>query len=165
MKKFLFLAAFIATITIANAQVDSSAKNFAKYQNIPSFTIYTVPDSTGFTNKNLDKKKPLVIMFFSPDCDHCQKETKELMAYKTELKDVQLLMLSPANYPTVKQFYIDYGLAAMPNIKMGQDVNYALGSIYQLRTFPSMFVYSNTGKLLKVFAGNIGVPAILEALK
>ena len=59
----------------------------------------------------------------------------------------------------------EYNLASMPNIKLGNDVNYALGSIYQLRTFPSIFVYDNSGKLAKAFVGNADVPTILAALK
>jgi hypothetical protein len=53
----------------------------------------------------------------------------------------------------------------MPNVKLGQDVNYKLGSIYKLRTYPSIFVYDNKGTLAKAFVGNIGIPAILDAVK
>ena len=165
MKKLSILAAFITGAIMVQAQIDSSAKNLSKFEKIPSFNMYIVPDSTSFSNKNLKTNKSLVIMFFSPDCEHCQKETRELLAYKNELKNIQILMASPSSYGMVKQFYEEYNLASMPNIKLGNDVNYALGSIYQLRTFPSIFVYDRTGKLAKAFVGNIGVPAILEALK
>lgn len=165
VKKIILLAAFISSAIMAMAQKDSSAKNLSKFETIPFFSIYTLPDSTIFSNKDLHKNRPFVIMFFSPDCEHCQKETKELLAYKTELKDVPILMASPGSYAMVKQFYQDYGLSAMPNIKMGQDVNFVLGSIFQLRTFPSIFVYDQQGKLSKAFVGNIGVPAILDAMK
>jgi len=165
VKKISLLLAFIGIAIIVHAQKDSSAKNLSKFETIPSFNIYIVPDSTSYSNKNLKKNKPFVILFFSPDCEHCQKETKELMAYKDELKDIQILMVSPASYREVKKFYEEYTLSSMPNIKLGQDVNYALGSIFQLRTFPSMFVYDHTGKLAKAFVGNIGVPAILDAVK
>lgn len=165
VKKISLLTAFICVLITANAQIDSSAKNFAKYATVPTFNVYTVPDSSGFSNKKLDKSKSLVIMFFSPDCEHCQKETKELMAYKNELKNIQILMVSPSSYPAIKQFYEDYGMAAMPNIKLGQDVNYTLGSIYQIRTFPSMYVYDHNGKLVKAFVGNVDAPAIINAVK
>lgn len=147
------------------AQKDQSAVGLSKYQTIPSFNIYTVPDSTSFSNKNLKKNKSFIIMFFSPDCDHCQKEIKELVAYKHELKDIQILMASPSSYGAVKEFYKEYALSEMPNVKLGHDANYALGSIYQLKTFPSIFVYDHTGNLAKAFVGNIGIPAILDALK
>jgi thiol-disulfide isomerase/thioredoxin len=165
VKKISLLLAFIGTVIMVQAQKDSSGNNLSKFETIPSFNIYTVPDSIGFSNKNLLKNKPFVLMFFSPDCEHCQKETKELMAYKEELKNIQILMVSPSSYAAVKEFYQEYTLSDMPNIKLGQDVNYALGSIFQLRTFPSMFVYDHTGKLAKAFVGNIGVPSILDAVK
>ena len=53
----------------------------------------------------------------------------------------------------------------MPNIIMAQDLNYTLGSRFQLRTYPSLFVYDASGKLAKAFVGNVGVPAILDAVK
>lgn len=165
MKKVLILIAFTGSVIFVTAQKDTSPNSLSKFETIPAFNVYTVPDSTAFTNKNLLKNKSLVIMFFSPDCEHCQKETKELLAYKEELKNIQILMVSPSSYSMVKQFYHEYGLSAMSNIKLGNDLNYALGSIYQLRTFPSMFVYDQTGKLAKAFVGNIGVPAILDAVK
>ncbi len=165
VKQLILLLTIICTASMVLAQADASAKNYARYENIPSFNINIVPDSSVFSNNNLQKGKPLVIMFFSPDCEHCQKETKELLAYKEELKNIPVLMASPSSYPAVKQFYEEYALAGMPNIKMGQDNNFKLGSIYQLKTFPSIFVYDHNGKLAKAFVGNIGVPAIIEATK
>jgi thioredoxin-related protein len=41
-----------------------------------------------YSNINVQKNKPFMIMFFSPDCDHCQKQTKDILAYKNELKEV-----------------------------------------------------------------------------
>ncbi|WP_301928192.1 TlpA disulfide reductase family protein [Ferruginibacter sp.] len=165
MKKLILFASFIGCSIIALSQTDSSAKALPKFETIPSFAIYSLPDSTVFSNKDLHKNKPFIIMFFSPDCEHCQKEMKELLAYKEELKNIRILMASPGSYPMIKQFYQDYGVASMPNIKMGHDDNFALGSIFQLRTFPSIFVYDQQGKLSKAFVGNISVPAILDAAK
>ncbi len=165
MKKILFLIPFIAGTIVTTAQKDSSAFGLSKFETIPSFNIYTLPDSTSFSNKNLKKDKPFIIIFFNPDCEHCQKETKELLAYKNELKNIQILMVSPSSYALIKQFYQEYSLSTMPNIKMGQDANYVLGRLFNLRTFPSIFIYDNKGKLAKAFIGNAGVPAILNATK
>ena len=165
VKQFFIIIVFTVSALFATAQKDASPNSLSKFEAVPAFTVYTVPDSIAFTNKDLLKNKPLIIMFFSPDCEHCQKETKELLAYKEELKNIQILMVSPGSYSMIKQFYQEYALSTMPNIKLGNDLNYALGSIYQLRTFPSMFIYDQSGKLAKAFVGNIGVPAILDAVK
>lgn len=105
------------------------------------------------------------MIFFNPDCEHCQKETKELMAYKEELKNIPIVMVSALSYKLIKEFYTDYNIASMPNITMGQDVDYVLGTKYRPGRFPAIFVYDNKGKLAKVFAGGGEVPAIIEATK
>ena len=73
-------------------------------------------------------------------------------------------MVSGAPFKEIIDFYNDYGLSSLPNIKLGQDVNFKLGSIYKIRTYPSIFVYDQKGILAKAFVGNIGVPAILNAV-
>ena len=166
MLKILFLLpAFTFIYLVGYSQQDATATTLNNIQQIPSFKIFTAPDSTVFTSEELKKNKPLVLMFFSPDCDHCQKETKEILAYKEELKSLQILMVSPVALSLIKSFYEDYNIASMPNIHMGQDLNYAIGVKYQIRTFPSIYVYDATGKLTKAFVGNVGVPAILDAVK
>jgi thiol-disulfide isomerase/thioredoxin len=165
VKKFLLLVVFFVNALMVAAQIDSSAIGLSKFETIPTFNVYAVPDSTSFSNKNLRRNQPFIIMFFNPDCDHCINETKELMAYKNELKDVQILMVSISSYEALKRFYDEFDFASLPKIKIGQDVNYALGSLFQLSTFPSIFVYDYRGKLAKAFIGNIGIPAILAAIK
>ena len=150
---------------MSKAQQDASATTLNNIQHLPAFKIYTAPDSASFTNEQLKKNKPVVLMFFSPDCDHCQKETKELLAYKEELKDLQIVMASPAAFAEINNFYADNNIASMSNIVMGKDQGYALGMKYQLRTYPSVFVYDATGTLAKAFIGNVSVRVILDAVK
>lgn len=165
MKKILIAAALLIGFKNVSAQADPTATAAKSIETAPSFKIIKAPDSTAFSSTELKKDKPFVLMFFSPDCEHCQKETKELLAYKQELKGLQIIMVSPLSFDLIKTFYQDYGLASMPDVVVGQDANYALGSRYQLRTYPSIFVYDAKGKLAKAFVGNAGVPAILDAVK
>ena len=104
-------------------------------------------------------------MFFSPDCDHCHKQIKELLAYKVELKGIQILLLSVAPYREIMDFYKEFGLASLSNVKVGQDINFKMGILYKVRTYPSIFLYDRKATLAKAFIGNIGVPAILDALR
>jgi thiol-disulfide isomerase/thioredoxin len=165
LKIIILVSVFSCFSFISNAQQDATAATLNNIQHVPVFKIFTVPDSTAFTNEQLKKNKPFVLMFFSPDCDHCQKETKELLAYKAELKGLQIVMVSPAAFSEIKTFYEDYNIASMTNIIMGKDLYYTLGLKYQPRTYPSIFVYDSSGILAKAFVGNIGVPAILDAVK
>jgi thiol-disulfide isomerase/thioredoxin len=164
LKKILFFLLFVINTAELFAQTDTTNNYVNHFTTLPAFNIVSIPDSTAFTNEKLKKNAPLVIMFFSPDCDHCQNETKELLAYKKELKDIPILMISVAPYQEIKAFYELFNLSAISNVKLGQDVHFKLGSIYKLRTYPSIFIYDRKGILAKAFVGNIGIPAILDAL-
>jgi hypothetical protein len=87
------------------------------------------------------------------------------LAYKEELKNIQILMVSALSYPDSKRFYQDYGIAQMKNVKLGVDPSYKLRQIYRLQTMPAMYVYDKNGNLAKAFVGNVGIPAILDAVK
>jgi thiol-disulfide isomerase/thioredoxin len=166
LKNIFLLSLFCFCFSLVSiAQEDASAATLNNIQHLPAFTIYRVPDSSAFTNEQLKNNKPVVLMFFSPGCDHCQKETKELLAYKEELKGLQIIMASPAALAEIKAFYEDYNIALMNNITMGKDNNYGLGRKYQLKTYPSVFVYDASGTLAKAFIGNVSVPTILDAVK
>jgi thiol-disulfide isomerase/thioredoxin len=147
------------------AQNQHSNENVNKFLSIPAISVHTVPDSSIFTNKNLRTNTPFILMFFSPDCDHCHKQTKELLAYKKELKGIQILLLSVAPYQEIKNFYNEFGLSAMSNLKVGQDINFKLGATYKVNTYPSIYVYDRKATLAKAFIGNKDVQAILDALQ
>lgn len=147
------------------AQNQHSNDYVNKFLSIPAISVHTVPDSSIFTNKNLHTNTPFLLMFFSPDCDHCHKQTKELLAYKKELKGIQILLLSVAPYQEIKNFYNEFGLSAMSNLKVGQDINFKLGATYKVNTYPSIYVYDRKATLAKAFIGNKDVQAILDALQ
>ena len=147
------------------AQNQHSNEYVNKFLSIPAISVHTVPDSSIFTNKNLRTNTPFILMFFSPDCDHCHKQTKELLAYKKELKGIQILLLSVAPYQEIKNFYNEFGLSAMSNLKVGQDINFNLGATYKVNTYPSIYVYDRKATLAKAFIGNKDVQAILDALQ
>ena len=74
-------------------------------------------------------------------------------------------MISALPYKDNKGFYEEYGIASIPNIKMGVDMTYKLRQLYQLSTFPSMYVYDKNGNLAKAFVGNVAITSIIDAVK
>ena len=103
-------------------------------------------------------------MVFSPDCEHCQKETRDLIANIGLFKKVQIVMASPISYPYIKKFYEEYEIALYPNIIMGRDPGYYLGTFYKIRSFPAIFLYNKKGDFVNSFDGSVPVEKIAEAL-
>jgi thiol-disulfide isomerase/thioredoxin len=55
---------FVALQFFSFSQVSNS-------QSIPDFTI-ELTNGSMFTTKDLSKSKPTIIIYFAPDCEHCQ---------------------------------------------------------------------------------------------
>jgi len=148
----------------AVAQIDTTLL-YLRFPIVPSFKLINVADSSIFTKNDLKKKKATIIMMFSPDCEHCQAETKELTAHMDLFKKVQIVMASPLDYNYIKKFYEEYKLAGYPNITMGRDPSYFLGTFFKVRSFPSIFVYDKKGNYVTSFVGSTPITEIAAALK
>jgi thioredoxin-related protein len=88
----LIILCFISIVTFS--QQDTSLI-YLRFPTIPPFKLTKVPDSTVFTKDNLKKKKPTIIMVFSPDCEHCQEMTKQITANIHLFKKAQIVMATP----------------------------------------------------------------------
>lgn len=106
-----------------------------------------------------------MIMLFSPDCDHCQHETEQIIQHKDELEKVQIVMATVAPFDKMLGFYNKYDLKRFDNIVMGKDVGYLLPSFYNIRNFPFLAFYNKKKELISVFEGSMPIQKIVEELK
>lgn len=163
MKKIIFSILIVITAAAATAQTDTTLL-YKRFPIVPSFKLINIADSTIFTKDNLKKKKPTIIMMFSPDCEHCQAETKDILANINLFKKAQILMVSPIDFKYMKEFYNEYKIANYPNITIARDPTYFLGTFYKIRSFPSIFVYDKKGNLKNSFIGSTFVEDIAASL-
>jgi thioredoxin-related protein len=138
---------------------------YLRFPTVPPFTLYKLPDSSKFAKTDLKKKKKTLLIIFSPDCDHCQQETKNLTAAMDKFKKIQIVMASWLPYNEILKFYGDYNIAAYPNITMGWDKSFFLPPFYKLHNLPFMALYDKKGNLINVFEGTVSLDKVLEAFK
>ncbi len=164
VKKFAFFIIILICSDQLFGQADSTAPLYLRFPTIPQFTIYNVKDSSKFTREDLKKKKPTVLILFSPECEHCQRETKELEAHIDKFKNAQIMMVTYLSFAEMQKFYKDYHVADYPNITMGRDAKYFFPIYYKLRSMPSIFVYDKKGNFKKAFEGSVNVLKVAEQL-
>ena len=162
MKRIIIVFILMTAFQQADAQSDSLPV-YQRFPVVPLFTIMTAPDSIKFTKDDLKKRKITVFILFSPDCSHCQEATKELLAHIDLFKKTQIIMVSSMDFSHIKKFYEEYKIADHPNITMGRDASYYLGTFYKLTSFPSIFVYNKKGKFLKRFEGSFKTETVAES--
>lgn len=153
MKRVILLIALIFGLGSLKAQ------NTSNIENIPPYRILT-KDSVFVTPANLKKGKPVMIVYFSPDCTHCQHFTEEIKSKMDAEKkkgisifrNTQIVMVTYTALLNMKLFYIDYELAKYPNITMGTEgTTYTVLRYYSVKTTPYIAVYGKNGKLVQGF--------------
>ncbi len=147
----------------ATDQQDTLAP-YQKTPNIPSFTIQ-MPDSSWLSKDNLLPQKPTLILYFSPDCGHCQLETEELLTKMKELNTIQIIMITSRPFEDMVNFAEHYKLKRFPSIKIGTDPARLVTRFYDVKFTPFSAFYDKKGKLVKVYEKGIDMKELISLSK
>jgi thioredoxin-related protein len=166
MKKISCILLGLLFTGILSAQSDSAnLPAFRKFPTIPPFKILETDSVTFFSKADLKKNKPVLIILFSPDCDHCKHETEELIKHMDDFKQVQIVMATTMPFAKMKEFYANYKLASFKNIKVGHDTQYLLPVFYQIGSLPYLAMYDKNGNLINTFEGTMKMEELAAIFK
>jgi peroxiredoxin len=167
MKKWAFLLSIILlTILQVSAQDSSNIKaiNYKTLAGFPAFPLMKT-DSSKFNSVSVYQKgEPAVIIYFSPTCGHCQHQAEEITGRIKDFKNVQILMVSSYSMEEIQQFVSSYGLDHFQNITVAQDPGFNMGTFFELKSLPGIFVYDKKGKLKTHFETNVLANELLNAI-
>jgi len=146
-------------------QPQSDTINISNYPKaIPPFKIRLV-DGKGFTYKDLDKNKPLVLIYFQPDCPECQAFTAALAKKLPALKDLQIVMITFEDLKLVKAFDEKYHLSQHPNLKIGSEgYTFIVQKYYQIEHFPIVACFDPSGSLLRILNPGLDPERMVDLL-
>jgi cytochrome oxidase Cu insertion factor (SCO1/SenC/PrrC family) len=162
MKYFIILISVVALSLTAKAQTDT-VPNYIQIPYIPPFKIQLV-DSSWYSKTNLAAKRPTLILYFSPDCGHCQLETEELLSRSKQLKNLQVVMITSRPYEDMANFAEHYKIDRFPFIKIGWDPQRFVTNFYSVKFTPFSALYDKKGKLVKVYEGGIDWDELVSKL-
>jgi len=162
--KPLYLFLLFAGITFSACSQDGPPN-----KNIPPYRILNT-DSTYSTPANLKKNIPVMIIYFAPDCPHCQHLTRDITKHIKDFGNTQIVMITfvdPARqFKAITKFVKDYQLKKYPNITVGTEgYTYLVQKFYQVRTTPYEAVYDKTHQLTATFAKIPEVGDLVKAIK
>jgi cytochrome oxidase Cu insertion factor (SCO1/SenC/PrrC family) len=163
MKYFIILASVVALSLSARAQSDTTVPNYIQIPYIPPFKIQ-LADSSWYSKTNLQAKRPTLILYFSPDCGHCQLETEELLSRSKQLKNLQVVMITSRPYEDMANFAEHYKIDRFPFIKIGWDPQRFVTNFYSVKFTPFSALYDKKGKLVKVYEGGIDWDELISKL-
>ena len=170
-QSFLAIIAF-ALFHVASAQklpnqpaTDSANASapYMRFPTIPPFHLLALDSTTYLTKDAIHKNRKTIVMFFSPDCEHCKHQTEAILADFKDFKDIEIVMATYQPFSEMKEFNEHYKIYEHPNIKIGRDEKFVLPGFYRIRNLPYLALYDRKGNLITTFEGSQKVETLLNA--
>lgn len=138
---------------------------FRSFTSFPAFPLYALDSSRFNSISVLNKKEPVVIIYFSPTCSHCQHQVEEITSHMNDFKTVKFLLVSSYAMQDIKEFVNNYALSHFPNFTVGSDPGFSMGQFFEVRSLPGVFVYNKNGKYKTHFETNVLAPTLIKAIR
>src|SRR5687767_1173095 len=110
MKKLVVLLILFCSCFRGSSQSFDSLPPYKQVPVLPPFKILQ-PDSTWFTKANLKSTMPTWIIYFSPDCGHCQEEAEAVVTNINKLRKMQIVFITSRPFEDMKGFARYYNLS------------------------------------------------------
>ncbi|CAA9512632.1 MAG: hypothetical protein AVDCRST_MAG96-2536 [uncultured Segetibacter sp.] len=163
----ILLAALVSLSAIAQTNTANARDTLAPYQKtpyIPSFKIQ-MPDSSWYSKTSLQVKRPTLILYFSPDCGHCQIETEELLSKMKQFNHLQIVMITSRPFEDMVNFAQHYKINRFPQIKIGTDPARYVTTFYDVKFTPFSAFYNEKGRLVKAYEKGIDMEELVSLVK
>jgi thioredoxin-related protein len=120
-----------------------------------------------FGKAQLPANTPVLYMLFDPECSHCQHETEEIVAHKSDFENIQVVMITMPRSPfdEVNDFVTKYRVSELKHVVVGRDITYFMPSFYSIRNFPFLAMYDKNGNLITAFEGGLGIEKVIDYFK
>jgi len=133
-------------------------------EKLPALTMLLTDSATVVNTNNISDGEPTILMYFSPDCEHCHATTQEIIKKIDSLKNVHIYLLTPMPFSELRGFYQLYHLDKYKNITVGNDYQFTFYRAFKPVTVPYIVIYDKNKNLLKIYNKNIKVSTIIKTV-
>lgn len=159
MKKFPYLLFVFLLVSF------SLYSYVASSQTLPNFKI-KLTNGKIFTTSDVSNKKPLVLIYFAPDCEHCQVLIKQLLNKISVFKHAQIIMVTFESLEAVTAFKKEYKLDKYPNIIVGMELPvFFFRTYYDLQQTPFTALFNKNKKLVASYKDFTPLDDLIKELK
>ena len=131
---------------------------------MPSIDLLLLDSTTILNSNNIPTGKPISLVYFSPDCEHCQEETKGILENIKKLKDVQFYFVTIDSFDRMKVFNKYFKLKNYPNITVGKDINFSMLRNFEIPTTPFTLLYDKHKNLRVMIKGIIPTNQLIDQI-
>ncbi|MEX6688487.1 hypothetical protein QTN47_13320 [Danxiaibacter flavus] len=134
------------------------ARVWQETKSLPDLPFYFPYGGNVFTNK------PIIINYFSPECEHCQYMATQIVSHSTTLTSAHLLLITAANLTDAAGFMSTFKLDSLPFVTLGLDTNNVFFRKFGSNTVPSFYIYNAQHNLVRKIMGETKIENIIDAI-
>lgn len=156
----LLFAIIFLSCSSPSAKTPVESPPVSPRNDLPNMVITSLDESK--VDVHLLKENTILILF-QPNCDHCQREAREIRENLNAFKKYSLYFISADQRDAVEKFGKDYDLMGHTN------VHFALTTVDNVLKYfgavpaPSVYIYADQ-KLVQKFIGEVRIDRILQSI-
>jgi hypothetical protein len=109
---------------------------------LPPFKVISANNFL-FQSGDLEKGKPIILVLFNPNCDHCRVAATKLVDKVDDLKQSLLFFVTGPNLQSeLGTFVATTGLIDMDHIMMSADLFNMTDSLFESKGIPQIMLYN-----------------------
>jgi cytochrome oxidase Cu insertion factor (SCO1/SenC/PrrC family) len=159
IKRASFIPLFLVLIHLSAVAVAQTGK-------VPPFRMVQ-KNGRIYKAENLPIGKPIIIFYFSPECEECHSLLEEMLNRMVELQSASIAMITYLSVESVSRYVDDNKLEKYPNLFVGTEGNTLfVMKYYDIVQFPFLALYTKDGNLVKrYYRGQIDLDDLLKNLR
>lgn len=134
----------------------------------PLLPVFKITQANGivYSSEQVEAGKPLLMVYFSPECDHCHVFMKSFFKSADEFKNTQVLFITYLPLDRLVKFGAEYPLNKYKNIVAGTEgMSFVVRNFYEIKEMPFAVVYNKKGTLVGKYEREIPIDKIIPLLK
>ncbi len=140
-------------------------RSMAAIDSLPAFRIMLTKGNY-FTAHDLPRNRPVLLIYFSPECEHCLHLMNELFPRMNELKGVEIILATFRPLVELPDFETRYQTAKYSNIVVGTEgTTYYLRYYFKIEKTPFIALYDKKGNLVASYKNETPVNEVVQKLK
>jgi len=109
--------------------------------------------------------QPTVILYFHPECEHCQYEAAEIGRQPKQFAVANLIMITPDDsLKRITAFADRFNLWQVDNLVVLFDRKGQFKFLFGTSVVPSIFIYDANKQLMKQFVGEVKMEVVLKMI-
>jgi len=134
-------------------------------QTLPNFQM-KLSNGKAFSSEQISHQKPLILIYFAPDCEHCHALMKQIFSQISTFKNTQMVLITFEPLQVLPPFEKEFQTAKYSNIKVGSEVKpLFLQKYYQLQHTPFTALFDKNRKLIISYKDFTPVNDLVKNLK